>query len=175
MAHWDQNMGNGSVPQLQVAKRFFFEELKKYTNNFQKQIVLDLGGTLPTGQLIAIKRAQSDPMQGGLEFKTKIELLSWVHHKNLVNLLGFCFEQGEQMLVYEYIPNGTLMGSVLGKSRIKLDWMGRLKVTLGAAKGLVDLLEHTNPPIIHRDIKSNNILLDESFNAKVADFGLSRV
>ena len=62
-----------------------------------------------------------------------------------------------------------------GKSRIKLDWMDRLKVTLGAAKGLVDLLEHANPPIIHRDIKSNNILLDESFNAKVADFSLSRV
>ncbi|XP_030946983.1 probable leucine-rich repeat receptor-like protein kinase At5g49770 isoform X6 [Quercus lobata] len=180
-AHWDQNMGNGSAPQLQAAKRFSFEELKKYTNNFSEANSIGSGGygkvyrgTLPTGQLIAIKRAQSDSMQGGLEFKTEIELLSRVHHKNLVSLLGFCFEQGEQMLVYEYIPNGTLMGSVSGKSGIRLDWMGRLKVTLGAARGLVYLHEHANPPIIHRDIKSNNILLDESFNAKVADFGLSK-
>nr|XP_023920892.1 probable leucine-rich repeat receptor-like protein kinase At5g49770 isoform X1 [Quercus suber] len=180
-AHWDQNMGNGSAPQLQAAKRFSFEELKKYTNSFSEANSIGSGGygkvyqgTLPTGQLIAIKRAQSDSMQGGLEFKTEIELLSRVHHKNLVRLLGFCFEQGEQMLVYEYIPNGTLTGSVSGKSGIRLDWMGRLKVTLGAARGLVYLHEHANPPIIHRDIKSNNILLDESFNAKVADFGLSK-
>ncbi|XP_050264962.1 leucine-rich repeat receptor protein kinase HPCA1-like isoform X2 [Quercus robur] len=180
-AHWDQNMGNGSAPQLQAAKRFSFEELKEYTNNFSEANSIGSGGygkvyrgTLPTGQLIAIKRAQSDSTQGGLEFKTEIELLSRVHHKNLVSLLGFCFEQGEQMLVYEYIPNGTLMGSVSGKSGIRLDWMGRLKVTLGAARGLVYLHEHANPPIIHRDIKSNNILLDESFNAKVADFGLSK-
>uniref|UniRef100_A0A2N9H8Q0 non-specific serine/threonine protein kinase n=2 Tax=Fagus sylvatica TaxID=28930 RepID=A0A2N9H8Q0_FAGSY len=78
------------------------------------------------------------------------------------------------MLVYEYIPNGTLMDSLSGKSGIRLDWMGRLKATLGAARGLVYLHEHANPSIIHRDIKSNNILLDESFNAKVADFGLSK-
>ncbi|KAK4558815.1 hypothetical protein RGQ29_008180 [Quercus rubra] len=180
-AHWDQNMGNGSAPQLQAAKRFSFEELKNYSNNFSEANSIGSGGygkvyqgTLPTGQLIAIKRAQSDSIQGGLEFKTEIELLSRVHHKNLVSLLGFCFEQGEQMLVYEYIPNGTLMGSVLGKSGIRLDWMGRLKVALGAARGLVYLHEHANPPIIHRDIKSNNILLDECFNAKVADFGLSK-
>ena len=64
--------------------------------------------------MIAIKRAQRDSMQGGLEFKTEIELLSRVHHKNLVSLVGFCFEQGEQMLVYEYIPNGTLMDSLSG-------------------------------------------------------------
>uniref|UniRef100_A0A2N9H8V4 non-specific serine/threonine protein kinase n=1 Tax=Fagus sylvatica TaxID=28930 RepID=A0A2N9H8V4_FAGSY len=171
----------GGVPKLKSAKRFSFEELKKYTNNFSEGNSIGSGGygkvyksTLPTGELIAIKRAQRDSLQGGLEFKTEIELLSRVHHKNLVSLVGFCFEQGEQMLVYEYIPNGTLMDSLSGKSGIRLDWMGRLKATLGAARGLVYLHEHANPSIIHRDIKSNNILLDESFNAKVADFGLSK-
>uniref|UniRef100_A0A2N9I1Z8 non-specific serine/threonine protein kinase n=1 Tax=Fagus sylvatica TaxID=28930 RepID=A0A2N9I1Z8_FAGSY len=180
-AHWDVNLGNGGVPHLKSAKRFSFEELKKYTNNFSEGNSIGSGGygkvyqsTLPTGELIAIKRAQRDSLQGGLEFKTEIELLSRVHHKNLVSLVGFCFEQGEQMLVYEYIPNGTLMDSLSGKSGIRLDWMGRLKATLGAARGLVYLHEHANPSIIHRDIKSNNILLDESFNAKVADFGLSK-
>lgn len=71
-------------------------------------------GMLPNGQITAIKRAQQGSMQGGLEFKTEIELLSRVHHKNLVGLVGFCFEQGEQMLVYEYMPNGTLRESLSG-------------------------------------------------------------
>lgn len=70
---------------------------------------------LPSGQVVAIKRAQQGSMQGGLEFKTEIELLSRVHHKNLVGLVGFCFEQGEQMLVYEFMPNGTLRESLSGK------------------------------------------------------------
>lgn len=72
-------------------------------------------GILPDGKIVAIKRAQQGSMQGGLEFKTEIELLSRVHHKNLVGLVGFCFEQGEQMLVYEFMPNGTLRESLTGK------------------------------------------------------------
>ena len=197
-------------------------------------------GTLPTCQLIAIKRAQKESMQGGLEFKTEIELLSRVHHKNLVSLVGFCFNQGEQMLVYEYVPNGSLKDNLsgtsttikmafskffhtstvclppdtileeniichnfdsffpgnvnyhvdnadnfsltfnviavlyAGKSGFRLDWMRRLKIALGAARGLAYLHELANPPIIHRDIKSTNILLDEHLNAKVSDFGLSK-
>ncbi|PIN22241.1 Tyrosine kinase [Handroanthus impetiginosus] len=113
-------------------------------------------------------------MQGGLEFKTEIELLSRVHHKNVVSLVGFCFEQGEQMLVYEYIANGTLKESLSGKIGIRLDWMRRLRIALGAARGVQYLHDLANPPIIHRDIKSNNILLDHRLNAKVADFGLSK-
>ncbi|KAK6119066.1 hypothetical protein DH2020_047184 [Rehmannia glutinosa] len=131
-------------------------------------------GTLPNGQLVAIKRAQQGSMQGGLEFKTEIELLSRVHHKNVVSLVGFCFEQGEQLLVYEYIANGTLKDSLSGRTGIRLDWMRRLRIALGAARGLQYLHDLANPPIIHRDIKSNNILLDERLNAKVADFGLSK-
>ena len=73
-------------------------------------------GTFSNGQLVAVKRAQQGSMQGGLEFKTEIELLSRVHHKNLVSLVGFCFDQGEQMLIYEYIPNGSLKESLSGIS-----------------------------------------------------------
>ncbi|KAG7972945.1 hypothetical protein I3843_07G206000, partial [Carya illinoinensis] len=180
-AHWNANMKNGGFPQLQAARCFSFEELKKSTNNFSEANVVGSGGygkvfrgTLSTGQLIAIKRARADSLQGGHEFKTEIELLSRVHHKNLVSLVGFCFEQREQILVYEYIQNGSLMDSLSGKSEFRLDWMMRLKVALGTARGLAYLHEHANPPIIHRDIKSSNILLDVSLNAKVADFGLSK-
>ncbi|KAA8545360.1 hypothetical protein F0562_020144 [Nyssa sinensis] len=181
-ASWDSNTNSGGVPQLKGARSFSFQEIKKYTNNFSEANEIGTGGygkvyrgTLPTGQLVAIKRAQHGSMQGGVEFKTEIELLSRVHHKNVVSLLGFCFEQGEQMLVYEYVPNGSLKESLSGKSRIRLDWMRRLRIALGAARGLSYLHELANPPIIHRDIKSNNILLDERLNAKVGDFGLSKL
>ncbi|XP_057804439.1 leucine-rich repeat receptor protein kinase HPCA1 isoform X1 [Salvia miltiorrhiza] len=180
-ALWDPNTNSGGVPQLKGAKSFSFEELKRITNNFSELNDVGSGGygkvyrgTLPNGQLIAIKRAQQGSMQGGLEFKTEIELLSRVHHKNVVGLAGFCFEQGEQMLVYEFIANGTLKDSLSGRSGIRLDWMRRLKIALGAARGIQYLHDLANPPIIHRDIKSNNILLDERLNAKVADFGLSK-
>ncbi|XP_010252250.1 PREDICTED: probable leucine-rich repeat receptor-like protein kinase At5g49770 [Nelumbo nucifera] len=174
---------SGSIPQLKGARWFSFNELKKCTNNFSEANVIGSGGygkvykgTLSaTGQLVAIKRAQRGSMQGNVEFKTEIELLSRVHHKNLVTLVGFCFEKDEQMLVYEYVPNGTLKESISGKSGVRLDWTRRLRVALGSARGLAYLHEHANPPIIHRDIKSTNILLDERLNAKVADFGLSKL
>lgn len=173
---------NGDVPQLKGARYFLFEELKKCTNNFSETHEIGSGGygkvykgTLANGQMAAIKRAQQGSMQGAAEFKNEIELLSRVHHKNLVSLVGFCYEQGEQMLVYEYIPNGTLRENLMGKGGIHLDWMKRLRIAIGSAKGLAYLHELANPPIIHRDIKSTNILLDESLTAKVADFGLSKL
>ncbi|KAL8109570.1 hypothetical protein AgCh_025616 [Apium graveolens] len=180
-ASWDPNQNSGGIPQLKGARNFSYEELKKYAGNFSEVNNIGSGGygmvyrgTLPNGLLVAIKRAQQGSTQGGLEFKTEIELLSRVHHKNVVSLVGFCFDQGEQMLIYEYIPNGTLKDSLLGKSGIRLDWMRRLRIALGAARGVQYLHDLANPPIIHRDIKSNNILLDERLNAKVADFGLSK-
>ncbi|XP_073368039.1 leucine-rich repeat receptor protein kinase HPCA1-like [Aegilops tauschii subsp. strangulata] len=173
---------NGDVPQLKGARYFVFEELKKCTNNFSETHEIGSGGygkvykgKIANGQIAAIKRAQQGSMQGAAEFKNEIELLSRVHHKNLVSLVGFCYEQGEQMLVYEYISNGTLRDNLMGKGGIQLDWMKRLKIAIGSAKGLAYLHELANPPIIHRDIKSTNILLDESLTAKVADFGLSKL
>ncbi|KAJ6831611.1 putative leucine-rich repeat receptor-like protein kinase family protein isoform X1 [Iris pallida] len=172
----------GGVPQLKGSRWFSFEELKKSTNNFSEVNEIGSGGfgqvyrgMLSDGQMVAIKRAGQGSTQGGLEFKTEIELLSRVHHKNLVGLVGFCFEQGEQMLVYEFIPNGTLRESLRGKSGIQLDWKKRLRIALSSARGLAYLHELANPPIIHRDVKSTNILLDENLNAKVADFGLSKL
>ncbi|KAI7731043.1 hypothetical protein M8C21_019932, partial [Ambrosia artemisiifolia] len=180
-AQWDSTGASGGVPQLKGARSFTFEELKKYTNNFSEDSLLGAGGygnvykgSLPNGQLIAIKRARQGSTQGGLEFKAELELLSRVHHKNVVGLIGFCFDQGEQMLVYEYIVNGTLKDSLSGRSGIRLDWMRRLKIALGAARGLQYLHDLADPPIIHRDIKTNNILLDQRLVAKVADFGLSK-
>ncbi|XP_028762892.1 probable leucine-rich repeat receptor-like protein kinase At5g49770 [Neltuma alba] len=178
---WVSNDNKVTTPNLRGVRQFSFAEVKKYTRNFSQANDIGAGGygkvyrgTLPNGQLVAIKRAQRESKQGGLEFKAEIELLSRAHHNNLVSLVGFCFEREEQMLVYEYVPNGTLHGAISGKSALRLDWPRRLKVILGAAKGLAYLHDHANPRIIHRDIKSTNILLDDHLNAKVADFGLSK-
>ncbi|KAK9750105.1 hypothetical protein RND81_02G173800 [Saponaria officinalis] len=179
---WDSQGAYGDIPQLKGAKFFSFEELRKCTNNFSEYNCVGAGGygkvykgILDNGQMVAIKRSQEGSMQGSREFKNEIELLSRVHHKNLVKLVGFCYDQGEQMLVYEYIANGTLLDSLSGTTGIQLDWIRRLMVTLGSARGLQYLHELADPPIIHRDIKSNNILLDERLTAKVADFGHSRL
>ncbi|XP_051121284.1 leucine-rich repeat receptor protein kinase HPCA1 [Andrographis paniculata] len=173
---------SGGAPQLKGARWFSYDELKKCTNNFSDANQIGSGGygkvykgVLPTGEVVAIKRAQRGSTQGGLEFKTEIELLSRVHHKNLVGLVGFCFEHEEQMLVYEFMANGTLRDSLSGKSSIYLDWKRRIRIALGSARGLAYLHELAHPPIIHRDIKSSNILLDDNLTAKVADFGLSKL
>ncbi|XP_074295598.1 leucine-rich repeat receptor protein kinase HPCA1 [Silene latifolia] len=173
---------SGVTPQLKGARWFAYDELKKCSNNFSERNEIGSGGygkvykgVVANGQQVAVKRAQQGSMQGGMEFKTEIEMLSRVHHKNLVGLLGFCFEQGEQMLVYEFMPNGSLRDSLSGKSGILLDWKRRLRAALGAARGLAYLHDHANPPIIHRDVKSTNILLDENMTAKVSDFGLCKL
>uniref|UniRef100_A0A0D9WEZ5 non-specific serine/threonine protein kinase n=1 Tax=Leersia perrieri TaxID=77586 RepID=A0A0D9WEZ5_9ORYZ len=170
----------GEAPKIKSARSFTLEDLKLSTNDFKEINAIGAGGygtvyrgKLPDGQLIAIKRSKQGSMQGGLEFKTEIELLSRVHHKNLVGLVGFCFEKGERMLVYEFIPNGTLSEALYGIKGVQLDWSRRLKIALDSARGLAYLHDHADPPIIHRDVKSTNILLDERMTAKVADFGLS--
>lgn len=180
-ASWNANQGAGGIPQLKGARWFSFEEIKKCTDNFSDSNCIGIGGygkvyrgTLANEQVVAIKRAQQGSLQGANEFKTEIELLSRIHHKNVVNLVGFCYELGEQMLIYEYVPNGTLKDSITGKSGIKLNWTRRLKIALDSAKGLSYMHELADPPIIHRDIKSTNILLDDNLNAKVADFGLCK-
>lgn len=112
-------------------------------------------------------------MQGSDEFRNEVELFSKVHHKNLVNLIGFCEESSEQILVYEFIPNGSLLEHLSG-AREPLTWRQRVTIAIGAAKGLSYLHEGCSPAIIHRDIKPSNILVDVDFEAKVSDFGLSK-
>eukprot|EP01018_Ginkgo_biloba_P024964 Gb_08019 [translate_table: standard] len=179
-ASWEEG---GNAIKLKGARLFSFQDLKKSTNNFCEANEIGYGsygkvykGLLPAGgEMVAIKRAKSETLQVAVEFKNEIELLSRVHHKNLLGLIGFCFEEGEQMLVYEYMPNGTLRHSLSGRTGINLDWGRRIHIALGAAQGLSYLHENANPPIIHRDVKSSNILLDEDLNAKVADFGISKL
>nr|XP_051221864.1 leucine-rich repeat receptor protein kinase HPCA1-like [Lolium perenne] len=173
---------SGGAPQLKGARFFSFDELKNCTKNFSEDHEIGSGGygkvykgTIADGTSVAIKRAEYGSKQGAVEFKTEIELLSRVHHRNLVSLIGFCYEQGEQMLVYEYVSNGTLRENLQGIKGIYLDWKKRLRIALGSARGLAYLHELADPPIIHRDVKSTNILLDDNLKAKVADFGLSKL
>ncbi|GLJ18839.1 hypothetical protein SUGI_0336500 [Cryptomeria japonica] len=172
-------------PKVDGVRCFSFRELNRCTNYFSEDHKIGSGGygmvyrgTLnDVSQVVAIKRAKKGSLQvqGAAEFKNEIEVLSRIHHKNLVKLTGFCFGDGEQMLVYEYMPNGSLADYLSEKSGKQLDWRKRIVIALGAARGLTYLHEYANPPIIHRDVKSSNILLDENFNAKVSDFGLSKL
>ncbi|GLT35486.1 hypothetical protein SLA2020_099350 [Shorea laevis] len=98
-----------------------------------------------------------------------------LHHRNLVSLVGYCDDEGEQMLVYEYMSNGALRDHLSGKIKEPLSFARRLRIALGSSKGILYLHTEADPPIFHRDIKANNILLDSKFVAKVADFGLSRL
>ncbi|CAJ1812934.1 unnamed protein product [Sphenostylis stenocarpa] len=159
------------------------KELALATNNFSSSTIVGHGGygnvykgILSGETLVAIKRAAEGSLQGQKEFLTEIELLSRLHHRNLVSLIGYCNEEEEQMLVYEFMPNGTLRDWISGKGETAKErqnfGMG-LKIALGAAKGILYLHTEANPPIFHRDIKASNILLDSKFTAKVADFGLS--
>lgn len=182
-AKWGRGEGEHELaaPQIAGARFFPYSEVKRITNNFADANAIGVGGygkvysgVLDNGTKVAVKRASKDSMQGAEEFKNEIELLSRVHHKNLVGLVGYCYDQGEQMLVYEFMVNGTMSEWLLGKMAYPLDWSKRLSIAVGSARGLAYLHELANPPIIHRDIKSQNILLDEKHVAKVADFGLSK-
>ncbi|KAL2333094.1 hypothetical protein Fmac_014307 [Flemingia macrophylla] len=161
-------------------RAFTYEELSSATNNFSAQVGQGgygkvYKGILSDGTVVAIKRAQEGSLQGEKEFLTEISLLSRLHHRNLVSLIGYCDAEGEQMLVYEFMPNRTLRDHLSVTAKEPLTFAMRLKIALGAAKGLLYLHTEADPPIFHRDVKASNILLDSKFSAKVADFGLSRL
>ncbi|KAI3474312.1 hypothetical protein Pfo_029100 [Paulownia fortunei] len=163
-------------------KAFSFEDLLMATSSFVITTQIGQGGygkvykgTLADGTVVAIKRAQQGSLQGDKEFYTEIEMLSRLHHRNLVSLVGYCDEKGEQMLVYEFMPSGSLHDLLSAKYRAPLNFRTRLHIALGAARGILYLHTEADPPIIHRDIKANNILLDSKWTAKVSDFGISRL
>ncbi|KAL3524140.1 hypothetical protein ACH5RR_016974 [Cinchona calisaya] len=161
--------------------QFTYSDILKITNNFQR--VLGKGGfgivyhgRLTNGEQVAVKLLSHSSIQGHNEFQTEVELLTRIHHRNLTSLVGYCHEDTNTALVYEFMANGNLREhlSVTHNTNI-LSWLGRLQIALDAAQGLDYLHNGCKPPIIHRDIKSTNILLNENFEAKLADFGLSRV
>ncbi|KAK9941013.1 hypothetical protein M0R45_017643 [Rubus argutus] len=172
-----------SSVKIDGVKDFTYGEMATATNNFNSSAQIGQGGygkvykgTLADGTVVAIKRAQEGSLQGEKEFLTEIELLSPLHHRNLVSLVGYCDDEGEQMLVYEFMSHGTLRDHLSAvRSKEPLGFEMRLRIALGSARGILYLHTEANPPIFHRDIKASNILLDSKFVAKVADFGLSRL
>ncbi|KAJ7568333.1 hypothetical protein O6H91_01G028100 [Diphasiastrum complanatum] len=163
-------------------KYFTFDELAVATDGFSDTKEVGQGGygkvyrgILRDGQIVAIKRAEENSLQGAKEFYTEIELLSRVHHRNLVSLYGYCNDEGEQMLVYEFITGGTLQQRLSRTAKSPLDFVTRLRIAIDSARGILYLHTEANPPIFHRDVKASNILLGERNIAKVADFGLSRL
>ncbi|XP_061357907.1 G-type lectin S-receptor-like serine/threonine-protein kinase At4g03230 isoform X3 [Gastrolobium bilobum] len=162
---------------------FHLETILEATNDFANANKLGQGGfgpvykgKFPGGQEIAVKRLSSCSGQGLEEFKNEVVLIAKLQHRNLVRLLGYCVEGDEKMLVYEYMPNRSLDAFIFDRKQcVLLDWDMRFKIILGIARGLLYLHEDSRLRIIHRDMKTSNILLDEEKNPKISDFGLARI
>ncbi|KAM3350103.1 hypothetical protein ACQJBY_022726 [Aegilops geniculata] len=163
---------------------FTLRDLEFATNRFSKENVLGEGGygvvyrgRLVNGTEVAIKKIFNNMGQAEKEFRVEVEAIGHVRHKNLVRLLGYCVEGVNRMLVYEFVNNGNLEQWLHGAMRQHgvFSWDNRMKVVIGTAKALAYLHEAIEPKVVHRDIKSSNILIDDEFNGKVSDFGLAKM
>ncbi|KAG8657041.1 hypothetical protein MANES_03G034100v8 [Manihot esculenta] len=177
------SFGSSIAPYAGSAKTFSTIDIERATNNFDASRILGEGGfglvysgTLEDGTKVAVKVLKRDDRQGDREFLAEVEMLSRLHHRNLVKLIGICTEERARCLVYELIPNGSVESHLHGadKEPSPLDWDARIKIALGAARGLAYLHEDSSPRVIHRDFKASNILLEHDFTPKVSDFGLAR-
>ncbi|EXB63841.1 Protein kinase 2B [Morus notabilis] len=171
-------------------KAFSFNELKNATRNFRPDSLLGEGGfgyvfkgwidehTLTaakpgSGMVVAVKKLKPEGYQGHKEWLTEVNYLGQLHHPNLVKLIGYCLEGENRLLVYEFMPKGSLENHLFRRGPQPLSWAVRMKVAIGAARGL-SFLHEAKQQVIYRDFKASNILLDADFNAKLSDFGLAK-
>ncbi|KAK9097009.1 hypothetical protein Sjap_022506 [Stephania japonica] len=165
-------------------RQFTYKELVSATNNFSDDGKLGQGGfggvykgilnAAALNESVAVKRISRGSSQGKKEYVSEVTVISRLRHRNLVKLIGWCHEYGEFLLVYEYMPNGSLDTHLFGQQSL-LTWAVRYKIALGLASALLYLHEEWEQCVVHRDIKSSNVMLDSGFNAKLGDFGLARM
>ncbi|TMX01213.1 hypothetical protein EJD97_024891 [Solanum chilense] len=189
----EDSCSNGEILPTPNLKTYSFSDLKAATRNFKSDTVLGVGGfgtvfkgwvdektltptKVGTGMVVAIKKLNSESMQGFEEWQAEVNFLGRLSHPNLVKLLGYCLEDKELLLVYEFMPKGSLENHLFRRSTAiePLSWELRLKIAIGAARGLA-FLHSSEKQIIYRDFKASNILLDGSYHAKLSDFGLAKV
>ncbi|KAG5254022.1 L-type lectin-domain containing receptor kinase [Salix suchowensis] len=175
--YMDDEFERGTGP-----KKFSYQELARATNNFKDEEKLGEGGfggvyrgfLKEIDSFVAVKRVSRGSKQGIKEYAAEVKIISRLRHRNLVQLIGWCHERKELLLVYEFMPHGSL-DSHLFKETSLLPWEVRYKIAQGLASGLLYLHEEWEQCVVHRDIKSSNIMLDSEFNAKLGDFGLARL
>uniref|UniRef100_A0A0C9RXP1 TSA: Wollemia nobilis Ref_Wollemi_Transcript_5487_1819 transcribed RNA sequence n=1 Tax=Wollemia nobilis TaxID=56998 RepID=A0A0C9RXP1_9CONI len=163
---------------------FSLKELHAATNNFNYDNKLGEGGfgsvywgQLWDGSQIAVKRLKVWSTKAEMEFAVEVEILGRVRHKNLLSLRGYCAEGQERLIVYDYMPNLSLLSHLHGQHAADslLDWPRRMNIAIGSAEGIAYLHHYATPHIIHRDVKASNVLLDSDFKAQVADFGFAKL
>ncbi|KEH22940.1 L-type lectin-domain receptor kinase IV.2-like protein [Medicago truncatula] len=163
--------------------RFKFKDLYFATKGFREKGLLGVGGfgrvykgVIPSSKLeVAVKRVSHESRQGMREFVSEIVSIGRLRHRNLVHLHGYCRRKSELLLVYDYMPNGSLDNYLYNQPKVRLNWSQRYRIIKGVASGVVYLHEEWEKVVIHRDIKASNVLLDSEFNARLGDFGLSRL
>jgi serine/threonine protein kinase len=162
--------------------RFSYKNLHNATKGFKDTELLGEGGfgkvyigTLPSNVQIAVKRVSHDSKQGMKEFVAEIVSMGRLRHRNLVQLLGYCRRRGELLLVYDYMPNGSLDKFLYSNEKPNLNWVQRFRIIKGVAYGLLYLHEEWEQVVLHRDVKASNVLLDAELNGRLGDFGLARL
>ncbi|KAK9158852.1 hypothetical protein Scep_005426 [Stephania cephalantha] len=171
---WELNIG---------PHRFDYQELKRATRGFKEKELLGFGGfgkvykgTLPTSKVqVAVKRISHESKQGLREFVSEISSIGRLRHRNLVQLLGWCRRRGDLLLVYDFMPNGSLDQFIFDSSKLVLNWEKRFRVLKGVASGLLYLHEEWEQVVVHRDVKASNVLLDADLSGRLGDFGLARL